>query len=196
MTQPNHKDISVPKAENKKHSSEVHISSRKLSRRKNIFAFLMLSLLIGILIGAAIFYPAGKRYKLASSVSLKTYSPGQVINTSHFDIKISDISYDTKGKEPFRPDKNNKYMIFNLNIKNKTNTEMPVFPSNQTMIKDDQGKVYRMTVANLNHPFQAGHLPPGDKIQGQIAFELPNTLQHPVLFFDSGWPDSNVSIKL
>lgn len=195
MTHPNHKEVNVPTTESKNHKSVKHHGLSKAPRANRRIALLVFCLLIGVLIGAVIFYPAGKRYKLASSVSLKTYSVGQVIKTSHFDIEVSDISYDSVGKEPFKPEKNNRYLIFNLSLKNKTNQEMPVFPSSQTMIKDGQGNVYRMTVANVTKPFQAGHLPPGDKIQGQIAFELPNTLQHPVLFFDSGWPDSNVSIR-
>lgn len=193
MTQPNRKQKNSDETIVKQHK---RVNGEPPSKTKSIkIAPLILSLLIGVLIGAAVFYPAGKHYKLSSSVNLKTYSAGQIIQTSKFDINISDISYDTVGKEPFKPEKNNQYLIFNLYIKNKTNAEMPVFPSSQTMVKDDQGNVYRMTVANVSQPFQAGHLPAGDKIQGQIVFELPKTVRHPVLFFDSGWPDSNVSIK-
>lgn len=175
----------------------TRISHKKTKHgHRQILVVYGLLLVIGFGLGAGVFYKIGWDARLKDSVTLQTYTANTTINTARFDIALSNIARDAKGGHAFKPAKGSDFLTMTIFIKNRTSQEMSVFPVNQTELKDDHGHVYRMTVAELADPFQAGHLRPGDQIQGQLAFEIPSSLQHPVFFFDSGWPDSNVAIRI
>ena len=186
MTQLNHKT--------KAHKTELHAAHRTISLV--VIALAVVVFIFGFAIGGTLFYQKGRHSRLADSATLKTYKTGSTVSTSHMDLRVSDVSYDTKGGHQLKPAKGNQFLILRLYVKNKTDQIMPLFPLNQVKVKDDNGHVFNATVAEIADMLQSGHLQPGDQIQGQLAFEIPQSLHHPTFFFDSGWTDSFISVKL
>jgi hypothetical protein len=65
---------------------------------------------------------------------------------------------------------------------------MEMIPLLYFYIKDGAGNVYHPTAAPIMTDQLTGPLLPGETVREEIGFEVPQNIDHPVLYFERGTP--------
>lgn len=149
--------------------------------------------LTGIILGGFFLMELSARNQFAGIVHV--FKPGQVISNAYYDVRLDNVTRGNGQLGSLKPEKDKTYLIVDLYVKNKSSKTLPLFPLSQTYIKDDQGQTYGVGPAMVLQPFQGGDLVPGDKVKGQIAYEIPSSLKNP-RFYLEGLSNLPVIIKL
>jgi hypothetical protein len=138
--------------------------------------------LAGLFLGGVVIVDLANRGQFSSSVH--AFNPSQVISNAFYDVQLSSATWGSGESGSLKPDKDKTYFIVDLYVKNKSGKTLPLYPLSQTYIKDDQGQTYGVGPAMVLQPFQGGDLAPGDKIKGQIAYEIPISLKNPRFYLE------------
>jgi hypothetical protein len=64
---------------------------------------------------------------------------------------------------------------------------LPIVPTEQFYVTDDDHHTHLLTVGEIDHPLRAGNLAPQDVLNGQVVFEVPVSTVDPVFHLDTGW---------
>jgi hypothetical protein len=168
------------------------ITAKQIHHKHFFVAGIAAFFLTGILLGA-FFVSQNSAHR--AFADLHVFKPGQTISNDLYDVRIDDVSTGNGEQGSMKPSANKTYLIVNLYVKNKSSKSLSLYPVTQSYIKDDQGSTYGIGPAMVTQPFQGGNIISGDKIKGQIAYEIPSSLKHP-RFYLEGLAELPVIIQL
>lgn len=122
------------------------------------------------------------------------YKAGTPIAAGYGTVILNKISY-SPGQGSFVAPADKQYLILDTTFQNNSQKSIYIFPSNQTYLKDNSGKVYYLTPYTLEDPFRAGELLAGDKIYGQLSYLVPTDKSY-TIYIDAIWSGGVVSARL
>lgn len=90
------------------------------------------------------------------------------------------------GQAPLVPAAGHVFQVVTIELTNHRSESVQIIPLLHFRLKDEDGRVYDVqSIANL--PTQAaGPLLPGDRLQEDIAFEIPNDTRQLTLYYEPG----------
>ena len=90
------------------------------------------------------------------------------------------------GQEPFLPAPGHVFQVVTIELTNHRSESVQIIPLLHFRLKDQDGRVYDVqSIANL--PTQAaGPLLSGDRLQEDIAFEVPSATRQLTLYYEPG----------
>jgi hypothetical protein len=106
-------------------------------------------------------------------------------------VKISNVTENSKTDYAFTIDPNETMLILNISITNNTVATQQLIPVNQFYVRSNEGD-YRALHASMyvTTPLAAAELAPGKTATGQLSFNVPKHIAHPLLYVDTGWDNS------
>ncbi len=122
------------------------------------------------------------------------YSKGVTVSMGSVAVKVSSVT-SAAGKGHFVAPEGMKYLIVGLTIKNTSGKPINVLPSTDTYVKSTDGKVTNLTPYNLDQPFRAGELLPGEQISGQLSYLVAKDKSQK-LYIDAIWSGGVIPIEL
>lgn len=79
----------------------------------------------------------------------------------------------SKGNEFFQPEAGKYYLILDLEFRNNGEEEEAISSLMEMKIKDSEGREYSIALYPYETQLPEGDIRPGEKIRGQVAFEVP-----------------------
>lgn len=129
--------------------------------------------------------------------STKVYSTNEIIEfTNGLSLQIIETRSDM-GKEYFEPDEGNEYFYIMIQFINNSDESESISSIMQFELKDDNGieiemAIFADTVGSLD-----GTVLPGDKMTGEIAYELPIDFEEPLfLYFTPDFFSDPIKIRI
>jgi len=121
---------------------------------------------------------------------------GEHVKLGNVVLTVNNIR-DSKGNEIFKPDEGNIFKIVDITINNISNEFYSVSSFWGFEIKDSEGYTYSTTFGAETKGSLDGMIPPGMKMKGEIAFEIPENVSATNLFFDYElWNDGQINFVL
>lgn len=157
------------------------------AQRLFVASLVLLTIAVGLLSVAAykIYHlPPAHQSTPATPFALDT-----VVSGGQVKVKISAVRYGLSSQDSTAATDDMHYIIMTLAITNTGDTPIQVLPSKDTYIKDSEGHVLFLTPYNLDNPFRAGELPPGESIQGELSFAARKS-EHYTFYIDALWSGS------
>lgn len=169
---------------------------RKSNKRiKNLKAPSFRTLIVGAVLLGAVLGLGIIRLAAANDPQI----PGIAQTTSSSSMEFTVISAtELPARHPMnpKPSDNEKGLVLAIKIKNLSSGSKPFLPANQLFIKSRDGMIYQMRpVSGVNNAIDAGDIPAGESLEGEISFIVDKTAEQLRLFVDSRW-DSEPSIVI
>jgi len=115
------------------------------------------------------------------------YQIGDIIEISDLAIQVLQVSFPT-GNEIVKPKEDFKFAAIDLTIENQGNTTQEISSIVQMYLKDSTGQKYTFHLGAqsiIDSGLPDDELQPGEKIRGQIGFQVPKDIQGLVFVFDA-----------
>ncbi len=170
---------------------------REILRIRDENHFLYLGLLIVItsllvVVGVGVINQVLKQPALV--ITLNQPPIGKVLTSSDraktmaFEATISNVTESDKPDPAFKIAPSETMLILDIKITNRTAKDQDLVPVNQLYVRGREGEAATMhpTLA-LTRPLAATTLAPGATVTGQVSFNVPKSLAHPLVYFDPGW---------
>jgi hypothetical protein len=103
-------------------------------------------------------------------------------------VKVTNTSYDKKGKQPFLPGTGYQFVIVDVAIANNTDQTFNLAPVIQSYLTDEQGNTYQMAPALLDHPLAAGRLADNVSTTGTLSYVVPQNVSRLTFHFNADTP--------
>jgi hypothetical protein len=137
---------------------------------------------------------------LPGEQTLQIHQPDQTVVAGGLAISINAVNY-SMGGEYIKPKPGNKFVVVDVTIENQSSSNIKVMIYGQMALKDSRGWVTFPTPSALIAPNEAtpdGDLVPGEKIRGNVGFEILEDATGLVLMFDEDilQPPPKISIAL
>ena len=129
--------------------------------------------------------------KRNSSLS-KHYSIGQNVNINDVSLNVESLRYDIRGSASNQLKSGYQYLITTVVLTNNLASNFEMMPLLYFYIKDGQGNIYNVSVADIYGEQLTGPILPGESVREEIAFEVPINVDKPTLYFQRGTPDHAV----
>lgn len=129
---------------------------------------------------------------IAGETSQRTYNVGDIIQIGTITITVNGIS-NPAGDQFNKPNAGNKFLIVDLTIENKGTNAVSVSTLLQMSVKDQSGQKYDVDFsASMASGGSSpdGEIAPGEKLRGQVGFQVPENATGLVFVFDAdvwGW---------
>jgi hypothetical protein len=103
-------------------------------------------------------------------------------------VKISNVTENDKTDRAFTIDSNETMLILNISITNSTNAAQQLIPVNHFYIRTNEGDIATLHASSfVTDPIAAADVAPGKTVSGQLSFNVPKHIAHPLLYVDTGW---------
>lgn len=103
-------------------------------------------------------------------------------------VKISSVTENDKTDQAFTLDPSETMLIMNISITNNSASSQHLIPVSQLYVRSDEGDHATLHASMyVSSPLSATDLKPGQTATGQISFNLPKRIAHPLLYIDTGW---------
>lgn len=113
-----------------------------------------------------------------------------VAYTDDYEVFVTDVSSSNKQDPAFPLESGETLLRFNISLTNTSQIEQTFTPVTQLYIRSREGGYYQMHPSmSLTNPIQSGALSPGQTIDGEVSFAIPEGLAEPLLYVDPGWDD-------
>lgn len=136
---------------------------------------------------------------IAGVTSQQTYNVGDVIAMGTTTLTVNEIQYPA-GDDFSKPDAGFKFLVVDLTIENKGAEAISVSTLLQMSIKDPGGQKYDvdfMATAASGGSSPDGEIAPGEKLRGQVGFQVPENATGLVFVFDADvWGTGKVLVAL
>ena len=136
---------------------------------------------------------------IAGETQQQTYNIGDVIAIGTTNITVNDVQYPT-GDEYNKPNSGFKFLIVDLTIENTSATAINVSTLLQMSVKDASGQKFDVDFsASMASGGSSpdGEIAPGEKLRGQVGFQVPESATGLVFVFDADvWGSGKVFIAL
>ena len=119
---------------------------------------------------------------------------GDTAETDNLRITLNEVRHEATGL--IAPDDGHEYVIVNVTFENKSNEEQNVSTLLQMSLRDDTGQRYTIAFGSNAESTPDGSIAPGDKLRGDVPFEVPTTATGLVFVFDPILGGDAVRFKL
>jgi hypothetical protein len=139
--------------------------------------------------------------ELAGETEQQTYNIGDVVQIGSVAITVNGTS-NPPGDQFNTPNAGNKFLVIDLTVENKGSTALSFSFSTllQTYLKDSSGQKYEVDFgASIASGGSSpdGEIAPGEKLRGQIGFQVPESPVGLVFVFDADvWGTGKVFVAL
>lgn len=136
---------------------------------------------------------------IAGETLQQTYKIGDVIAMGTTNITINEVQYPT-GDQFNQPNAGFKFLVVDLTIENTSTTAISVSTLLQMSVKDPNGQKFDVdlmasVVSGGSSP--DGEIAPGEKLRGQVGFQVPENATGLVFVFDADvWGSGKVFVAL
>lgn len=119
---------------------------------------------------------------------------GSTAESGGIRVTLNSVRRVTGGFLP--PDEGNEYIIVDLTFENSTDEEQTVSSLLSYSIRDDTGQKYGVAFTAETETTADGSIPPGDKLQGESAFEVPLDANGLIFVYDPIFDGEALQFKL
>lgn len=137
--------------------------------------------------------------ELAGETAQKTYNVGDVIAMGTTTLKVNEV-LSPAGDQFNKPKAGNKFIVVDITIENKGTTAISVSTLLQMSIKDAGSQKYSidlMASMASGGTSPDGEIAPGEKLRGQVGFQVPENATGLVFVFDADvWGTGKVFVTL
>jgi hypothetical protein len=115
------------------------------------------------------------------------YQVGDLIEISDLVIQVLGVSYPT-GTEVIRPKEGYKFVAVDVQVENQGSSVQEVTSVVQMYLKDDTGQKYTFHLGAqsvIGGGLPDDELSPGERIRGQIGFQVPQNVKSLIFVFDA-----------
>lgn len=115
------------------------------------------------------------------------YQVGDLIEISDLAIRVLQVTYPA-GNEIIKPKEDFKFAAVDLTVENQGNTTQEISSIIQMYLKDSTGQKYTFHLGAqsiIDSGLPDDELQPGEKIRGQIGFQVPKDVQGLIFVFDA-----------
>jgi hypothetical protein len=102
---------------------------------------------------------------------------GDTLTNSIWAVTLNSVKT-SAGDQYDTPAAGNIYLIVDVTAKNLSTSPQILSSAGSFTLKDDTGQAYQETIISSGTPPDASALQPGDKLRGQITYEIPKSLHH------------------
>lgn len=125
--------------------------------------------------------------ELAGETNQQTFKVGNVVEVGTLSFIINGVT-SPEGTYFFKPEQGNKFLAVDITIENKGQNLDHISSMMGMSLKDASGREYRwdlMATGASGDPLKDGKLAPGEKMRGQVGFQIPANVTGLVFVFDS-----------
>ncbi len=124
---------------------------------------------------------------IAGETEQQTYKVGDVIEIGTMLLTVNEVT-SPKGDQFNKPSEGNKFVVIDLTIENKSDEAINISSLLQMSLKTSEGTKYSVdlmasTASGGSTP--DGEVAPGEKIRGQVGFQIPETSTGLIFVFDA-----------
>ena len=123
--------------------------------------------------------------ELAGETVQETFKPGDIVDIGDFILVVNSVE-SSSGSDFVKPAEGNKFVVVDLTVENKLDESVVVSSLIQMSLKDATGQNYDVNIlasAAGGASTPDGELAPGEKLRGQVAFEVPSDAEGLVFVF-------------
>lgn len=118
----------------------------------------------------------------------KVLTSQQVGNNDAMTVTISSVTENDKYDQAFTIDSSETMLILDISITNKTGSVQQLIPVNQFYVRTEEGDYSALHASSyVISPLEATDLAPNKTATGQLSFNVPKHVAHPLLYVDTGW---------
>ena len=124
--------------------------------------------------------------ELAGETTQETFKPGDVVDIGDFILVVNSVET-SSGSDFVKPAEGNEFVIVDLTVENKLDESVVVSSLLQMSLKDATGQKYDVNILASTAGGAStldGELAPGEKLRGQVGFEVPSDAEGLVFVFD------------
>jgi len=136
---------------------------------------------------------------VAGEIMQTTYKVGDVISMGSTLLTVNEIQYPA-GDDFSKPNPGNKYLVVDLTIENQGSEAISISTLLQMSLKDPGGKKFDvdfMASVASGGTSPDGEIAPGEKLRGQVGFQVPENAAGLVFVFDASvWGSGKVFVEL
>lgn len=137
-------------------------------------------------------------YKNNSTVTIyessESFLANETIRMGSAEMLITNVNR-SPGQKPFIAPDGYEYILASVQIYNISDKPIQVIPTLDFYAKTDNGDVSYISMYAHRTPLDAGELPVGEKLKGDVAFLIKSGDQ-PKLYIDSAWSGSTLAFNL
>ena len=137
--------------------------------------------------------------KFEGETEQTAFKVGDTVKIETLFITVNDVK-PVKGNEYFKPDKGNQFLMVDITLENKGTTSESISTLMQMWLKDPTGQRYKVSITAMSvsgGTSPDGELAAGEKLKGQVAFEVPSNATGLLFVFDDDiFNTGKVSIAL
>lgn len=122
----------------------------------------------------------------APSIADTAYKVGDQVKSGEFVFSVNAIRKDT-GSGFIKPKADHVYLIPNVTIENQSQKEANISTLLQMYIKDGDGNKYTPTITQDATGKVDGELLAGEKVKGDVGFEVPSKATELFLYYEASW---------
>jgi len=136
---------------------------------------------------------------IAGETSQQTYNVGDVISMGTTNITVNEVLYPA-GDQFNKPNAGFKFLVVDVTIENTSATAINVSTLLQMSVKDSGGQKFDvdlMASVASGGSSPDGEIAPGEKLRGQVGFQVPENATGLVFVFDADvWSSGKVFVAL
>ncbi len=118
----------------------------------------------------------------------------QIGSNSAETVKVSKVTENNNTDYAFAIDPSETMLIMDFSITNNTPATQQLIPVNQLYVRSRTGDYANLHASMyVTTPLSATELAPGKTATGELSFNVPKSVAHPLLYVDTGW-DKNVPL--
>ena len=124
--------------------------------------------------------------ELAGETAQETFKLGDIVDIGSFILVVNGVE-SSSGSDFVKPAEGNEFVVVDLSLENKLDESVVVSSLIQMSLKDATGQKYDVNIlasAAGGASTPDGELAPGEKLRGQVAFEVPSDAEALVFVFD------------
>ena len=117
----------------------------------------------------------------------ETFNVGDIVEIGDFTITVNGVS-SPAGDDFSKPDEGNKFVVVDVTVENKTTEPAAISSMLQMSLKDQTGQTYDVDIfasAASGGSTPDGELAPGEKMRGQVGYQVPVDATGLVFVFDA-----------
>lgn len=137
--------------------------------------------------------------ELAGETAQQTYNVGDLIAMGTTNVTVNEVLYPA-GDDFNKPNAGFKFLVVDLTIENLSATAISVSSLLQMSVKDSSSQKYDvdlMASVASGGSSPEGEIAPGEKLRGQVGFQVPENATGLVFVFDANvWGSGKVFIAL
>jgi hypothetical protein len=125
--------------------------------------------------------------QLAGEQEQATFAIGDVVQIGDLTLTVNEVTY-PPGSEFNKPESGNKFAVVDVTMENKGTESKAVSSLMQMYLKDDTGQKYDldlMASSASGGTTPDGEITPGEKLRGQVGFQIPEDAQGLTFVFDA-----------